>query len=209
MMQIVKMIVTSSYQRFLFNLQWMQRMKTATLIIELRLNQFGMQVFEMVSSCYVFSVLRIITPSGRIIREDGEKLSNKNAKNKQLSAKSQKKSSVKGKINLATIMWIIGVTVTPLNNKFTCKLDASIVEETDLWTTLFEKCFSDDNLEHICIILQSIILKYAKFEGGQNFDIDANTLKVFIIILLKSGYVDLSRRTKFWESTADVQNTAV
>ena len=79
----------------------MQRMKTATLIIELRLNQFGMQVFEMVSSCYV---LRIITPSGRIIREDGEKLSNKNAKNKQLSAKSQKKSSVKGKINLATIM---------------------------------------------------------------------------------------------------------
>ena len=156
-----------------------------------------------------FSVLRIITPSGRIIREDGEKLSNKKAKNKQLPAKSQKKSSVKGKINLATIMWIIGVTVTPLNNKFTWKLDASIVEETDLWTTLFEKCFSDDNLEDICIILQSIILKYAKFEGGQNFDIDANTLKAFIIILLKSGYVDLSRRTKFWESTADVQNTAV
>ena len=106
-------------------------------------------------------------------------------------------------------MWIIGVTVTPLNNKFTWKLDASIVEETDLWTTLFEKFFSDDNLEDICIILQSIILKYAKFEGGQNFDIDANTLKAFIIILLKSGYVDLSRRTKFWESTADVQNTAV
>ena len=93
----------------------------------------------------------------------------------------------------------------PSHNEFTWKLEASIVEKTDSPTTLFEKFFTQDILEHICV--ESI--KYAKFKGRQNFHIDVDTLKAFITLLLRSGYVDLQRCPMFGENTADVQNIAI
>ena len=45
------------------------------------------------------------------------------------------------------------------------KLEASIIDETESPTTLFEKFFTDDILEHICI--ESI--RYVKLKGSHNF----------------------------------------
>ena len=59
-------------------------------------------------------------------------------------------------------------------------------------------------LEHIFVEF----IKYVKFKARHNY-IGMNTLKAFIAILLISGYVDLRRRTMFWENTADVQNIVV
>lgn len=44
MIQTVQMIVTLNRQRFLFNLQLIQIMKTVTLILKMRTKHLGMQV---------------------------------------------------------------------------------------------------------------------------------------------------------------------
>ena len=44
MIQTVQMIVTLNQQRFLFNLQLIQIMKTVTLILKMRTKHLGMQV---------------------------------------------------------------------------------------------------------------------------------------------------------------------
>ena len=82
---------------------------------------------------------------------------------------------------------------------------SSNLETSESPLTLFEKFFSDGILEHIC----DESVRYAISRGKHNFCIDVETLKAFIAILLISGYVNLPRRTMFWENTADVQNTAV
>ena len=44
MIQTVQMIVTLNQQRFLFNIQLIQIMKTVTLILKMRTKHLGMQV---------------------------------------------------------------------------------------------------------------------------------------------------------------------
>ena len=51
--------------------------------------------------------------------------------------------------------------------------------------------------------------RYAISNGNHSFTIDTNKLKVFITILLVSGYVDLPRRPMCWEHNEDTHNTTV
>ena len=50
-------------------------------------------------------------------------------------------------------------------------------------------------------------MRYAISKGNHSFTIDTNTLKVFIAILLVSGYVDSPRRPMYWEHNEDTLNT--
>ena len=49
-------------------------------------------------------------------------------------------------------------------------------------------------------------IRYAISKGNHNFIIDTNTLKAFIAILLVGSYVDLSKRTMYWEHNEDTHN---
>ena len=51
--------------------------------------------------------------------------------------------------------------------------------------------------------------EYASQKGHQNFDLDEPTLKLFIAILLLSGYVPLPRHPMYWEVNGDVHNLMV
>ena len=90
----------------------------------------------------------------------------------------------------------------PYHNEFTWKLESPIVDKTNSPTTLFQKFFTDDILEQIRI--ESI--KHAKFKGSHNFNVDVNTLKTFITVLLISVYVDLKRRPMFWENIVNAKS---
>jgi len=51
--------------------------------------------------------------------------------------------------------------------------------------------------------------EYVSQKGHQNFDLDEPTLKLFIAILLLSGYVPLPRHPMYWEVNGDVHNLMV
>lgn len=70
---------------------------------------------------------------------------------------------------------------------------------------LFELMFTDDLINHIVHETN----EYAAQKGKENFNLDMPTLKLFISILLLSGYVQLPRRPMYWESSTDVHNTMV
>ena len=57
--------------------------------------------------------------------------------------------------------------------------------------SLFELIFTPELMEHICKESNG----YAVEKGPQNFDLDIPTLKLFLAILLLSGYVPLVRCT--------------
>ena len=85
------------------------------------------------------------------------------------------------------------------------EIEAPIVHKTDSVTMLFKKFFKDNILEQIFI--ESI--KYAQLKGNHNFNFDVDTPKVVITDLLINGYVDLLRRSMFYENTANKQNIYV
>jgi len=51
--------------------------------------------------------------------------------------------------------------------------------------------------------------EYAVQKGIQNFDFDILTLKLFLFILMLSGYVPLPRCSMYWEAEGDVHNSMV
>lgn len=70
---------------------------------------------------------------------------------------------------------------------------------------LFESIFTPELMKQICNESQ----QYAAQKGQENFDLDVPTLKLFLAILLISGYVPLPRRPMYWESNGDVHNQMV
>ena len=72
-------------------------------------------------------------------------------------------------------------------------------------SSLFEKFLTDDTSQFIC----NESVRYAQNKGDHFYKLELHDLKVFIAILLIIGYVDLPRRPKFWECSADVYNNAV
>ena len=85
------------------------------------------------------AVLQVNTPSGRVARGDEEEQSNKNEKldNCQLKATKQGKTR-----NHYAHNWRHG----DMLSQFTWKLEAPIVDKSDLLTTLFKMFFTDDIL---------------------------------------------------------------
>jgi len=70
---------------------------------------------------------------------------------------------------------------------------------------LFE--FFDEDV--ISLFLRNTV-KYAREQkGDHSFQLDEETLKLFLAILLLSGYAVLSRRRMYWEQQPDVLNEAV
>jgi len=79
----------------------------------------------------------------------------------------------------------------------------------DLETTwnpaeLFELFLDDDVLT---VIVQHCIT-YAKAAGNHSFELNNNELRLFLALLLLSGYAILPRRRTYWERLPDVQNEA-
>ena len=70
---------------------------------------------------------------------------------------------------------------------------------------ILELFLTDEEMERIC--LESTI--YARLKGEHNFTMTLDKLKVFIAILLLSGYTDLPRQEMYWERREDVHNLLV
>jgi len=51
--------------------------------------------------------------------------------------------------------------------------------------------------------------EHAVQKGRQSFDLDIPTLKLFLSILMLSGYVPLPRRFMYWEAEGDAHNSMV
>ena len=67
---------------------------------------------------------------------------------------------------------------------------------------LFEELFTDDILEHI----QRETLRYAlEIKNDSLFSIDLNELRVFIGILIFSGYVKMPSERMYWSEAVDLQ----
>lgn len=72
-------------------------------------------------------------------------------------------------------------------------------------SSLFEKFFDDDVIDYIV----SHTKLYAKQKGNHSFDVTSEEMRVFIGILILSGYVAVPRRRMFWENNDDTKNIAV
>ena len=92
-----------------------------------------------------------------------------------------------------------------LPTAFKWTLPDPVLETVEPPISLFEKLFTDDITKFIC----EESVRYAISKGNHSFTIDTNMLKAFIAILLASGYVDLPRRTMYWEHNEDTHNTTV
>ena len=51
--------------------------------------------------------------------------------------------------------------------------------------------------------------RYAMQKGAHNFLVEAPEMRIFLAILVTSGYVPLPRRRMFWEPSDDVHNVAI
>ena len=71
--------------------------------------------------------------------------------------------------------------------------------------SLFELFFTPQLMEYICKETND----YAALKGQQSFQIDVPDLKLFLSVLLVSGYVSLPRRPMYWECKEDVHNILV
>ena len=71
--------------------------------------------------------------------------------------------------------------------------------------SLFESFFTPELMNLICQESN----EYAAQKGHENFSLDVPTLKLFLAVLLLSGYVPLPRRPMYWEANGDVHNIMV
>ena len=90
-------------------------------------------------------------------------------------------------------------------NKFPWKIPPPTLDTHLSPVSLFELIFTPELMMHICRESN----EYAAEKGIQNFDLDIPTLKIFLSILLLSGYVPLPRRSMYWETQSDVHNPMV
>jgi hypothetical protein len=71
--------------------------------------------------------------------------------------------------------------------------------------SLFELFFTPELMEKIC----NETNEYAAQKCHANFDLDVTSLKLFLSILLISGYAPLPRRSMYWKAAGDVHNPMV
>ncbi|XP_065650420.1 piggyBac transposable element-derived protein 3-like [Hydra vulgaris] len=71
--------------------------------------------------------------------------------------------------------------------------------------SLFELFMIPEIMHRIC----NESKEYAAQKGHDNFDLDITSLKLFLSILLISGYAPLPRRPMYWETAGDVHNSMV
>ena len=96
--------------------------------------------------------------------------------------------------------------------------DIQNVEDLSSWTspepvrdlldspvTLFELFMTDKLIDHICKETNA----YAAQKGNHTFKIEPNELKLFLAVLLLSGYIPYPRRSMYWEMSSDSRNTIV
>jgi hypothetical protein len=94
----------------------------------------------------------------------------------------------------------------PENRRPPDAVDSNQYAFTDLTpTALFEKFF-DDEVMHL---LAENTNKYAMQKGRHGFITSPSELRLFLAILVNSGYAPLPRRRLYWEPSPDVQNTAI
>ena len=91
------------------------------------------------------------------------------------------------------------------SSKFQWTLPPPHLETVDSPHTLFEKFFTPELMQNICNESET----YATSMGRTGFKIDVPEMRVFLAILLISGYVKLSRRPMYWENSKDVHNEGV
>ena len=96
---------------------------------------------------------------------------------------------VKGDLNKRTAM-----------RNFPWNLPTPALDSNDSPCTLFEKIFTAELLNYICDETN----KYAAANGKDSFKLETSELKVFLAILLASGYVKFPRKRMFWETSEDV-----
>lgn len=84
--------------------------------------------------------------------------------------------------------------------KFPWNLPTPALSSSDSPSTLFEKFFTDDLLHYIC----NETNKYAAANGKDSFMLDTTELRIFLAILLASGYLKFPRKRMFWETAEDV-----
>ena len=123
------------------------------------------------------AVLEIKCPSGKVIVGQSEDTATKAPVQK---AKRRKKDNSQH-VN----KWIHSDISLPTGFKWT--LPDPLLEIVEPPVSLLEKFFTGDIMK--CICEESI--RYENHKGNHSFNIDTNTLKAFIAILLVSGYVDL------------------
>ena len=71
---------------------------------------------------------------------------------------------------------------------------------------IFNAFFDDDAIQHMV----TMTALYAQRDKGKhNFSIDAQEMRLFLAMLLLSGYCDLPRRRMYWENSDDVFNKAM
>ena len=71
--------------------------------------------------------------------------------------------------------------------------------------SLFELFFDSDVME----MISENSVKYARQKGNLTFVVTAQELRLFLAILINSGYAPLPRRRMYWEPSDDVKNIAI
>ena len=73
-------------------------------------------------------------------------------------------------------------------------------------TKIFNQFFDDEVIDY----LVDMSKLYAHREKGRHsFNIDRSEMRLFIAVLLVSGYNELPRRKLYWENSSDVKNEAI
>jgi len=102
-------------------------------------------------------------------------------------------------------MWSKGTPKNFVENRTPFRVESGLFENLEELTEyeLFWKLFSMDLLEMICE--QSV--KYARLKNNQTitFQLDTHELKVFISILLLSGYHTLLEEKNYWSVDEDLR----
>lgn len=91
------------------------------------------------------------------------------------------------------------------NQKFNWDLPPPKLHLHESPATMFEKFFCDEIIQFICDESN----KYAIEKGANTFFLEPHKLKLFLTVLIISGYVPVPRRRMYWEYSDDVVNSAI
>lgn len=88
------------------------------------------------------------------------------------------------KLNKFVPQWRSTKPRSSVNHSFQWTLEKQLLSTNESPWTLFEHLFSDEIVQHIC----SESKKYAISRGNMDFSLDKDEFKLFLSILLISGY---------------------
>ena len=148
--------------------------------------------------------VKIVKPSGDVTIGLDDPESDDEREDGAPAEKARKKSV--GKFSIYKPVWIKSdMKEADAITKFPWNLPPPKSSDQKSPVSLFELFFTPQLMQHICT--ESI--EYASQKGEQNFYLDVPDLKLFLAVLLISGYVSLPRRPMYWEAKEDVHNILV